>query len=187
MTDKKTDKKDELKSTEYDGIQEYDNDLPRWWVGTFVISVLFGFGYWFYYYTFEGPNQKEKYQEAFQVYEKRYQSKDIEVSDEALLAMMNSAEDLAKGKEIYDVNCVACHLASGGGSIGPNLTDAYWIHGGSPSDIHRIVVEGVVEKGMLAWKGILTSTQIDQVTAYVLTLKNTNVAGGKEPQGEPVE
>jgi cytochrome c oxidase cbb3-type subunit 3 len=185
MSDKKI---DELKNTEYDGIQEYDNDLPRWWVITFVLCLVFGAGYWIYHRNFDAPDQIERYDETLTAHQNKY-LKDVNknLTNESLLAMVNVPSDVDAGKAIYTNNCVACHADNLGGGIGPNLTDAYWIHGAQPLDIHRTIQEGVVEKGMLSWQGILTSKQMEQVTAYVLTFKNTNVDGGKEPQGELVE
>ncbi|MCB1198969.1 MAG: c-type cytochrome [Deltaproteobacteria bacterium] len=181
--------KDQLKDSQYDGIQEYDNDLPKWWVGTFIITVLFGFGYWLYFYTFGGPGQVAKYEKAYQAHQEKYTSQNNagDINDDVIVAMVDSVSDLESGKTIFTQNCVACHAANGGGGIGPNLTDKYWIHDDSPRGVFETVQNGVVEKGMLAWKGILTTQQMQQVSAYVVSLKNTNVEGGKEPQGDLVE
>lgn len=181
--------KDQLKDSQYDGIQEYDNDLPKWWVGTFIITVLFGFGYWVYYHNFSGPGQTQQYDQKLKSHQAKYAAKSGsgDLSDDRILALLDSAADIEEGKGIYTQNCVACHAANGGGGIGPNLTDNAWIHGANPLDIYGTIENGIVEKGMLAWKGILTTSQMQKVTAYVLTLKNTNVVNGKAPQGDVVE
>lgn len=179
--------KDKLKDSQYDGIQEYDNDLPKWWVATFVATIVFAFLYWSYKYTFDGPSNVDQYEQAYQTHQEKYFEKDKgEVTNDTILALLDSEMALSSGKEIFDQNCAVCHANNGGGGIGPNLTDEYWIHGAQPTDIYYTVEKGVVEKGMLAWKGILTVDQMQQVSAYVTTMKNTNVAGGKEPQGEMV-
>jgi cytochrome c oxidase cbb3-type subunit 3 len=82
---------------------------------------------------------------------------------------------------------VACHGPNAGGTVGPNLTDKFWIHGGSAMDIHRTVDEGVVEKGMLAWGRQIGPTKVQQVVAYVLSIRNTDVDGGKPAEGEAYE
>ncbi|MCB0272036.1 MAG: c-type cytochrome [Bdellovibrionales bacterium] len=184
-----SDDKDQLRDSQYDGIQEYDNDLPKWWVGTFVITVVFSFCYWIYYHNFGGQTQEQRFEEKYKQHLAMYEGSSTkeELTDESLFELVSSTNDVSEGQNIYAQNCVVCHAANGGGGIGPNLTDAYWIHGANPVSIFHTVENGVVEKGMLAWKGVLTSKQMQQVVAYVLTLKNTNVAGGKEAQGEKVQ
>lgn len=179
--------KDQLRSTQYDGIQEYDNDLPRWWVGTFVLTIVFAVAYWMVFYNFQAPDSSEKYDQAYQAHAAKYFDQKIELTDQDLIAMASSSSDLEAGHAIFKQNCVACHMENGGGSIGPNLTDAYWIHGNAPTSVYKVIENGIVEKGMLAWKGILTPKQMKQVSAYVVSIMNTNVEGGKEPQGEKVE
>ena len=102
-----------------------------------------------------------------------------------LAAFVKTPEAITAGKAIYDANCVACHSAKGEGLVGPNLTDNHWIHGGSLKDIRHVIVEGVIEKGMIPWKTSLTSEQIDQVVAFVWSIKGTNVPG-KPAEGELV-
>jgi cytochrome c oxidase cbb3-type subunit 3 len=91
---------------------------------------------------------------------------------------------LESGKKIYADNCKSCHGAEGQGGVGPNLTDEYWLHGGSLSDIFKTVKYGVVEKGMISWKDQLSPKDIQDVANYILTLQGTNPANAKEPQGE---
>lgn len=171
----------------YDGIEEMDNRLPNWWLGILWGSILFAFGYWMYYQvTGSGPDQLAAYkQESAEVARRSAGNKPV--SDELLLALAQDPETLKVGKKAFADNCVACHGADGQGIIGPNLTDKYWLHGGKPAAIHKTISEGVVAKGMLAWERTLGAERVRAVTAYVLTLKGKNVAGGKAPQGDAEE
>ena len=171
----------------HDGIVEHDNQLPRWWLLTLFGAIVFSFGYWFYYQHLNGPGQRAE----LAADEKRYaalREKAIasKVSDESLVAMSKDAAVVARGAELFKANCVACHEAKGQGKIGPNLTDAYWIHGGKPTQIFRTVSNGVPDKGMLSWGPVLGASKTQDVVAFVLTLRNTNVPG-KEPQGTKEE
>ncbi len=101
------------------------------------------------------------------------------------VTLLTEASELAKGKAIYQVNCVACHKADGGGQIGPNLTDQHWILGGGIKNVfHTISEGGRAGKGMVAWKTMLKPTEIHQVASYVLSLQGTNPADGKAAEGE---
>lgn len=175
---------DKLLDHEYDGIQELDNNLPLWWLWTFFGAIIFSFVYWIHYsFTGDGPNLDEELARGMaQVESNRQKSSESEGGKE-----MSKEEVLAMGKKIFGTNCAACHLENGGGSVGPNLTDAYWIHGATPEDHKKVIEEGVLDKGMPPWKAILRPNEIDAVVAYVETFKNTNVEGGKAPQGEKVE
>jgi cytochrome c oxidase cbb3-type subunit 3 len=91
---------------------------------------------------------------------------------------------LNEGKATFEKLCSACHRADAGGQVGPNLTDEYWIHGGGIHNVFKTITYGVPDKGMLSWKSQLTPKQIQQVASYILSLKGSNPAGGKEPQGD---
>lgn len=170
----------------YDGIEEMDNRLPNWWLGILWGTIVFAFGYWMYYHvTGSGPDQLGEYRAEAAEFAKR--SADTgPVSDEVLLALSQDGETTGAGKASFQQNCAACHGARGEGLIGPNLTDKYWLNGGGPVAIHKAIAEGVVAKGMPAWERTLGAERVRAITAYVLTLKDTNVAG-KAPQGEPEE
>ena len=79
---------------------------------------------------------------------------------------------------------MACHLASGGGSVGPNLTDEYWLHGGGVKEVFHTIKVGVPEKGMISWESQLSPTDIQKVASFVLSLQGSNPADGKAPQGD---
>ncbi|QQR88617.1 MAG: c-type cytochrome [Myxococcales bacterium] len=166
---------------EYDGIEEADNRLPNWWLATFYIAVIFAIGYWFYYQVYESGLQPLAAYQA-KIAENSNAPKE-EVSAEMLNSMSADAAAVEAGKAVFVANCVACHLDKGQGNIGPNLTDAYWIHGGAATDIYKIVDQGFAAKGMPAWGPVLGAEKAKQVVAFVLTLRNTNVPG-KAPEGE---
>lgn len=173
---------------EYDGIQEYDNDLPRWWLYTLVATMVFALGYWFWFHVFMlSPSPLQAYNAEMQdVY--RAQAEALRsagtVTPEALVALARDNATVGQGRRVFTETCAACHNANGGGNIGPNLTDDAWINGGTPDAIYRVINEGVIAKGMPAWGPQLGQERVQAVTAFLLTLRNTNVAGGKAPQGE---
>ena len=147
---------------ENDGIEEYDNPLPDWWVGLFVLTVVWGIGYAIHFHFIADTSQAEWYQEevaqAAVLYPDLDKAAEVEMTPEAVAA----------GEEIYTANCVGCHLADLSGSIGPNLVDDEWIHGGTPEDIVRTITEGVPEKGMITWGPVLGPKKISDVTAYII-------------------
>lgn len=172
----------------YDGIQELDNVLPPWWVYLFYICIFFGVGYLGYYHLMGGENQHQEYErknaEALAAIEEwKKTAKDL--IDASNVTLLTEAADLNAGKAIFMEKCVACHLADGGGSIGPNLTDPYWILGGGIKEVFHTISEGGREgKGMIPWKTELKPSQIQQVASYVLSLQSTTPAVAKEPEGE---
>ncbi len=173
---------------EYDGIGECDHQLPNWWVWTFIATVAFAIGYFFYYSQLrsgELPLEAYKREVAEHAAARAEQIRAHGVMDrEALEGLSKDQKSVAKGGELFQQTCSPCHAANGGGGIGPNLTDRYWIHGGAPNDIYQTITDGVPAKGMAAWGGQLGAEAIQNVTAFVLTLRNTNVPDGKPPQGE---
>jgi cytochrome c oxidase cbb3-type subunit 3 len=174
-----TDEKDRVVH-EIDGIEEYDNQLPRWWLYSLYLTMVFAAGYWFVYHSGGFADQ------PLQIYQAELQKKAKStgtVSPELLAALANDPAVVEKGKQVFTSTCVACHRNDGGGSVGPNLTDDYWLHGGTPDKIFKTVSEGVPDKGMPSWKPQLGDERVQAVTAYVLTLKGKNVPGGKPPQG----
>lgn len=172
---------------EYDGIRELDNNLPSWWKYMFYATIVFAVIYLFYYHVFyAGPLQTEEYQTELAVAAARKASNLASSGakiDENSVVLLTDEADLGKGKNTYVTSCAACHGAQGEGGVGPNLTDDYWLHGGSVKDIFRTITNGVPEKGMISWKASLNPTQIQQVTSYVKSLHGSKPANGKDPQG----
>jgi cytochrome c oxidase cbb3-type subunit 3 len=169
----------------YDDIEEMDNHLPNWWLFILWTTVVFGFGYWFYYHvTGAGPGSLEVDKAEAAEAAALAAANRPPTGDEALLALVQDPAVVDQGKTQFTQVCAACHGQKGEGLIGPNLTDKFWLYGGKPVDIQKTVSEGVVAKGMPAWEQPLGAQRVRAITAYVLTLKNTNVPG-KAPQGEP--
>ncbi len=172
----------------YDDIEEEDNRLPNWWLFILWATVIFAFGYWFYYHSAGlGPGSMEAYKaEAAEAARLAAKSKPPPTGDETLLAMLNDPQQVQLGQQQFQTQCAACHGAKGQGVIGPNLTDAYWLHGAKPLEIQKVIAEGVVAKGMPSWEKPLGPDRVRAVAAYVLTLKGKNEPG-KPPQGERVQ
>ncbi len=172
----------------YDGIRELDNKLPPWWVWGFYITIIWAAFYMLHFHlSGTGKLSGEEYQQEIALAEKekaeRMRLAGENVTEANVVALIAEA-DIAEGKGIFTKNCAACHLENGGGSVGPNLTDDYWIHGGGVKNIFKVITEGVPAKGMISWKSQLTPKQIQKVSSYILTLHGTNPPGAKEPQGE---
>jgi cytochrome c oxidase cbb3-type subunit III len=172
---------------DYDGIRELDNKMPPWWLGMFYLSIIFSVIYLFaFHLTDIGPSSKEEYETEMEVAKAEvnaYLATQSDNVDENNLTAMTDQQELALGKSIFDASCVACHGKLGEGGIGPNMTDEYWIHGGSISDIYKTIKNGVPEKGMISWADQLRASDMHRVSSYILTLKGTNPPNGKDPQG----
>lgn len=172
----------------YDGIKELDNNLPPWWVYMFYATIIFGIVYLVRFHVYNDYTQAEEYEtevaEAKIAIEK-YKKTAKDLVDVNTVTLLTDASDISAGKAVYTTNCVACHKADGGGGIGPNLTDEYWILGGGIKNVFRTISEGGRDgKGMVAWKQTLKPVEMAQVASYIITLEGTTPAEPKEPQGE---
>jgi cytochrome c oxidase cbb3-type subunit 3 len=175
---------------DYDGIRELDNITPPWFKFGFLASILFAIVYLYIYHVSKSaPSQIEEFNaemEQAEVEKAALLSKEGNSVDENTVVMLGSSE-IAKGKEIFGAYCASCHGANGQsmkGGVGPNLTDDYWIHGGDIKDIFKSIKYGWQEKGMIAWENQFSPNQIAQIASYINSIKGTNAAGGKEPQGD---
>jgi cytochrome c oxidase cbb3-type subunit 3 len=180
---------------DYDGIKEYDNPLPQWFVLMFYATIAFSFLYLGYYggKTYgiaraSGAPQNLAYSGAVLA----AQVREIEASREAfvepsgrqaLLAFLKAPASISRGEALFKANCVPCHGDQGQGIVGPNLTDNHWLHGGKPEDILRSIRGGWVEKGMPAWEPVLGAEKAHWLAAYVLSLRGKPVDNPKPPQG----
>ncbi len=181
---------DRLLDHQYDEIQEYDNPLPAWWTillwativwaALYALNVIPGVG--------SGKGRVANYESEVAAAAEQFgtpeQQATAALDVAAMEAALADAGALAQGKATFAASCAACHLADGGGSIGPNLTDDFWIHGNTHRSMLTVVTNGVLDKGMPQWSAALSPEQIAQVTAYVATLHGTKPATAKEPQGE---
>ena len=178
--------RDRLLAHEYDGIEEYDNPLPGWWVWIFWATIIFSVGYWLYYQIGPGPSIIAQYDADVRAATER-QAKLAPtagaVTDEVIMVLTKNPTAMASAKEMFASRCLACHGPQGQGLIGPNLTDDYWLHGGRPTEILHTITEGVPDKGMVPWKTQLKPEELTMMTAYVLTLAGTNPPNPKPPQG----
>jgi len=172
----------------YDGIKELDNALPPWWIYGFYFTIIFGIVYMLKYHVFDGDNQiteleTELAEAKIAIEEYKKTAKDL--VDYNTVELLTDISDISQGKQIFDVNCVACHKIDGGGGIGPNMTDEYWILGGGIKNVFKTVSEGGRDgKGMVAWKQILKPSEIAQVSSYVLQFQGTTPAEPKAAEGE---
>lgn len=173
---------------DYDGIKELDNNLPPWWVYLFYGCIAFAAIYLVRYELMGADNQEMELQKELaqaKIAIEEYKKTAPDLMDEKTVVLLTDAAELAKGKAIYETNCVACHRPDGGGQIGPNLTDDQWILGGGIKNIfHTISNGGRDGKGMVAWNAMLKPTEIQHVASYIISLKGTNPKDAKAPEGE---
>lgn len=189
MTDKTPEGQDNahlLLDHEYDGIQEYDNPMPRWWLATFWVTIIFAVLYVLNAPVFgRGPGQIAEYEADMQAAEAILAANDplAGMTGELLMARVSDPAELEFGSATFASNCAACHAADGGGGIGPNLTDAWTLHGSEPMAVLRLINSGVAEKGMPPWGKVLQPEQLLAVAAYVISLDGKTSAAPKAPQG----
>lgn len=168
----------------YDGdLVEEDNVLPLWWLYTLYGAVAFAAVYWYGEHELKAWQSRATSHQEEMALVRLEQAKKGNVSSDTILALAKTPSQVDKGREVFTTTCVSCHRADGGGNIGPNLTDSAWLHGGSPAEVYTTVRDGFAQKGMPAWGAQLGDEKVLAVAAYVVTLKDTNVSGGKAPQG----
>lgn len=179
---------DVLMHHEYDGIRELNNVLPPWWLWLFYGTIIWGVVYLVNVHILGVmPLQAEEYeQEMAQAKEDvaAYLAQFSNLVDESNVTVATDEATLASGESIYKQFCVACHGANGEGGVGPNMTDAYWIHGGGIKNVFKTIKYGVPQKGMISWQSQLKPSEMQAVASYILTLQGTDPPNQKEPQGE---
>lgn len=179
--------KDILLDHDYDGIKELNNDLPPWWKYGFYLTILIAFVYMIHYHGSKtGDLQIAEYDKSIEKAKAEvaeYMKTAASNVDETTVKQLEGA-DLDAGKELFIANCAACHGKAGEGTVGPNLTDKFWIHNGSLADIFKSIKYGWVDKGMKAWKDDLSPMQIAQISSYIKTLQGTNPPNAKAAQGD---
>lgn len=180
--------KDVMMHHEYDGIRELDNPPPPWFMFLFYGTIIFGAVYFVRFsITGKGPTQEQEYlaevADAEEMH-KTYLAKAANLIDENSVEALTEKSDIEAGAAIYKEKCSVCHLDKGQGSVGPNLTDEYWIHGGGIKNVFKTIKYGVVEKGMQSWQKDLDPKKMQQVASFILTLQGTNPPGAKAPQGD---
>ncbi|OFZ31087.1 MAG: hypothetical protein A2622_00340 [Bdellovibrionales bacterium RIFCSPHIGHO2_01_FULL_40_29] len=179
-----------LMDHEYDGIQEFNNPLPLWWLGIFIGTVIFAFIYWIHYEIAGAPTQLAELKSDLAVIaemKKNSPGSGAADTEDDLLKLISSQEALAAGKLVYDSKCAACHGVELQGIIGPNLVDDYWIHGqGKLAQMSVTVRQGVLDKGMPGWESVLNSDEIRSVVAFIGSNRGAKPANAKAPQGEKI-
>ena len=173
---------------DYDGIKELDNVLPPWWLWGFYITIAIGVFYYIQVFTnSEAYSQKEEF--AAEVEQGRLEVEAYKKANPELfktdVKLLTDAASLEEGKKVWTTYCVACHMADGGGGIGPNMTDDKWILGGGMEIIYHTISEGGRPgKGMVAWKTSIKTEQRQQVASYVISLQGTTPANPKAAEGD---
>lgn len=180
-----------IQGHQYDGIQEYDNPMPGWWTAMFWATGIFAIIYLIglkvdWIDTYEEDLDESLMELAAIRADFESDNPTVDVDSTMLAAAAADPARVEAGKTLFAGQCAVCHAADGGGLIGPNLTDQYWLHGGSDMDIFEIIRVGVPEKGMAPWESIYTEDERVDLTAFIRSLENTTPANPKEPQGELV-
>ena len=172
----------------YDGIKELDNTLPPWWVYMFYLSIFFAVFYLLKYEVFDGESTTMEYETEVakaKIDVEEYKRSNPELLNAENVVLLTEESDLKAGKSIFDIYCVVCHKADGGGGIGPNLTDEIWILGGGIKNVFTTISEGGRDgKGMVSWKQDLNPQEIAQVSSYVLGFQGTTPAEPKAAEGD---
>ncbi|MHC5115114.1 MAG: cbb3-type cytochrome c oxidase N-terminal domain-containing protein [Planctomycetota bacterium] len=178
---------DRLFDHEYDGIQEYDNPMPGWWVLVFWGTILFCFPYLAWYHVGVGPSIHDDYEAELAAYAQQLLETygELEPDEATMLRFMDDDIAMTGMASLFKSKCAQCHLADGSGNVGPNLTDDHGINIKTMTDIYTTISDGVIAKGMPEWKGKLTDTEIVLLSAYVARLRR-NPLPGKAPQGDPI-
>lgn len=172
----------------YDGIRELDNRLPPWWLYGFYVTIIFAVVYlWRFHVAETAPLAEEELKIAMQeaeIQKANYLKNSANNIDENTVKYLTEATDLDAGKKIYEMNCTPCHGKNGEGVVGPNLTDEYWLHGGSVSDVFKSLKYGWPDKGMRSWKDDFSPKQLAQLTSYIKSIGGTKPANAKPAEGE---
>ena len=173
-----------IKDHDYDGIRELDNDLPPWWKWLFYITIAFSVIYFIRLFVFNADDLIQDREFAIEMEGfKASQPEKVADADFNVVLLEDNAS-LANGKATWDKICAACHLADGGGLVGPNMTDNFWIHGNTVDDLFKIVTDGVIAKGMLPYKDQLSNKERLEVVSYILVkIHGTTPATAKAAEG----
>jgi len=173
---------------DYDGIKELDNVLPPWWKYGFYITIAIGIFYYVQVFTnAEEYSQEKEY--AAEVEKGKQEVEAYKAANPDLfkldITLLTDEASLTAGKKSFDTYCVACHMADGGGGIGPNLTDDNWILGGGMENILKTLNEGGrAGKGMISWKSTFNNDELQQLASYVISLNGTTAANPKAAEGD---
>lgn len=186
MSDKNNQYDQPIAGHDYDGIQELDNPLPMWWLWTFFGTIIFAFIYYIHYEFRAGPNLDEELAADMAAIEQVKTTAAAEAPKADFATILGDPNKIQAGAAVFTGKCASCHGDKGQGLVGPNLTDKSWIHGAKPEEMLAVINKGVLDKGMPPWEGVLKADEIENVIAFIHSLKGTNPAGAKPPQGTEV-
>lgn len=164
-----------LMDHEYDGIREYDQKLPNWWLVTLFGAIIFSAVYWFYYVQSNvGKDDRVIVSAEIAEIEARKLAASGKIDDETLIKMSKNATTIAAGEATFKGTCAACHGPEGKGikGIGFNLMDANWVHGNTPKAIFDNVNNGIKYKGVptgMSSQGHLGAQKIAEVVAFIIS------------------
>jgi cytochrome c oxidase cbb3-type subunit III len=175
----------------YDGIREYDNPLPGWWTWSFIATVVFSAFYAVFYHSgTPGRSVHEQYEaQAAAIMELKFSEiGELTLDRPTLVRFMNDPKFLQIGRAVYQTNCVSCHGVNAEGNVGPNLTDDYWLHVRNIEDIATVIQNGAANGAMPAFRDRISHiNNIVLAAAYVASLRGSEPAGGKSPQGRVID
>ena len=169
---------------DYDGIRELDNKLPRWWVWLFNLCIVFAVIYFAYFHVLgKGKLMAAQYRAEMQIGD-QIKAQAVKRFEDSLTSLQPSKDPmvLAEGQKTFKTLCAPCHRDDGGGQVGPNLCDDYWIHGSNFVDNLNTIWNGVPSKGMVTWKGVLKPSTIHAVGSYIYTLRGSHPKNPKPPE-----
>ncbi len=174
---------DQPRAHSFDGISEYDNDLPRWWLAMLWVSVGFAIWYVLHYHFGSGKLGAERWNiEVAEIAEERAKHETGPLSEQALRQLSTNPERIARGKTLYGtIGCAVCHTPEGTGLIGPNLRDRYWIYGSNMTDIVDVIANGRANNLMPPQKAALSGDDIANLAIYVVSLNREGLRSGKPP------
>jgi cytochrome c oxidase cbb3-type subunit III len=173
----------------HDGIYELDNGMPPWLRNVFIGTIAFAISYFWYYHSYLEGKQGQLYEYKIamregEILKAEAASRQANAVSESTVSVLKDANDLAGGRTIFIEKCAVCHGQKGEGGVGPNMTDDYWLHGGSIKDLFSTIKYGVPDKGMISWKEQLKPKEMQEVASFILTMRGTNPPNQKAPQGE---
>lgn len=178
---------EEILNHDYDGIMEMNNGMPFWLTGLFLGSIIWGIIYYLHYTSGSGPNSEMAYQSKMAAFNAQVAESEASTANIDYFSELNNPEGISHGLAVYKLRCAACHGMNGEGGIGPNLADAYWLHGdASTESIAELVDKGITEKGMPAWGQILSKKDVVATAVFIKSIAGTSPAGGKAPQGKEI-
>ena len=188
-----SEEKDLMMEHEFDGIAELDNPTPAWFMVLFYGTMIFAVVYMFSYHVMDwGKLQEQEYADELKQAEEDKIALLMKPGNKSNKINENNVEQssdpqvLQAGGALFKNACAACHGDNAQGLVGPNLTDEFWLHGGTIKEIFKTIKYGVPEKGMISWEKTMNAKQISDIANYILSIQGSKPAGAKAPQGTKI-